>query len=67
MGGFAGMGTSGTGAFDGGMGGSAGAPIVEIELPSADEPVEELDERDSEIREAYGERTLSGRSAQSTH
>jgi hypothetical protein len=61
------MGTAGSGAIDGGMGGSAGAPIVEIELPSADEPVEELDERDSEIREAYGERTLSGRSAQSTH
>jgi hypothetical protein len=49
------------------MGGSGGAPIVEIELPSADEPVDELDQRDAEIREAYGERTLSGRSARSTH
>jgi hypothetical protein len=71
MGGFAGVaigGRMGTAGTDGsGMGGSAGAPIVEIELPSADEPIDELDERDSEIREAYGERTLSGRSAQSTH
>jgi hypothetical protein len=49
------------------MGGSGGAPVVEIELPSADEPIEELDELDGEIREAYGERTLSGRSARSTH
>jgi hypothetical protein len=69
-GGIAGMGafpTGGTGTTDGGMGGSGGAPVIDIELPSADEPVDELDERDSEIREAYGERTLSGRSARSTH
>jgi len=43
------------------------APEVNIELPSADEPVEELQAADQEIREEYGERTLSGRSAQATH
>jgi hypothetical protein len=66
------MGMAGAGPVGGdgggfGMGGSPPAPIVEIELPSADEPIDELDERDGEIREAYGERTLSGRSARSTH
>ncbi len=43
------------------------APVVELELPSADTPVGELQEEDTEIREAYGETTLSGKSAQSTH
>jgi hypothetical protein len=70
MGAFAGVGGSVGSAGapdDGGMGSSDPAPVIEIELPSADEPVQELDELDAEIREAYGERTLSGRSAQSTH
>ena len=43
------------------------APVVVIELPSSDEPVEVLQEVDEEIRELYGEQTLSGRSAQATH
>jgi hypothetical protein len=43
------------------------APVVEIELPSAAEPIEVLEEQDSEIRDAYGDVTLSGRSAQVTH
>ena len=43
------------------------APVVELELPSADTPVGELQEEDTEIREAYGETTLSGKSARSTH
>jgi len=43
------------------------APEVNIELPSADEPVEDMQEDDEAIREVYGELTLSGRSAQSTH
>lgn len=69
------------GAFDEGQGGDFGtagsgadpeptfppAPVVEIELPQADVPVETLEERDAEIRSNYGERTLGGRDAQSTH
>jgi len=43
------------------------APVVIIELPAADEPVEDLQEQDDETRDQYGERTLSGRSARSTH
>jgi len=43
------------------------APVVVIELPAADEPVEDLQEQEEEIRDQYGERTLSGRSARSTH
>ena len=66
MGGGAGsLGTPGTGGAS--MGGGSPAPDIEIELPSADEPVDEMEERDQEIREGYGERTVSGRSARSTH
>jgi hypothetical protein len=43
------------------------APEVVIELPAADEPVEAMQEDEQAIREVYGEHTLSGRSAQSTH
>jgi hypothetical protein len=43
------------------------APVIEIELPSASEPIEVLEEQDAEIRESYGEVTLSGRPAQVTH
>jgi hypothetical protein len=65
------------GAFS--MGGSPGeppviipedpepAPVIEIELPSASESIEILEEADAEIREQYGDVTLSGRSAQVTH
>jgi hypothetical protein len=66
MGGGAGsFGTSGSAGTS--MGGSGGTPDVEIELPPADQPVDEMEERDQEIRENYGERTVSGRSARSTH
>jgi hypothetical protein len=57
-------GTSGPG---GGIGGSGPVEVVALELPSADTPVEELRKEDEEIREAYGDRTISGKSAQSTH
>jgi hypothetical protein len=43
------------------------APLVDIELASASEPIELLQEEDAEIREAYGDVTLSGRSAKVTH
>jgi hypothetical protein len=43
------------------------APVIEIELPPADEPVAEMQAEDDEIRQQYGEKTLSGRSARSTH
>ncbi len=43
------------------------APVVAIELPSAEDPIEILEEADAEIREAYGDVTLSGRSARVTH
>jgi hypothetical protein len=66
MGGFdGGVPMAGTGGTS--MGGGGGTPDIEIELPSADEPVDEMEERDQEIREEYGERTVSGRSARSTH
>jgi len=45
----------------------APAPPVDIELPSASEPIGSLQEEDAEIREAYGDVTISGRSAKSTH
>jgi hypothetical protein len=45
----------------------APAPVIEIELPSVQEPIEILEEQDAEIRESYGDVTLSGRSAQVTH
>ena len=43
------------------------APEIVIEIPQADEPVEDMQEADQEIRKEYGERTLSGRSARTTH
>jgi hypothetical protein len=43
------------------------APVIEIELPPSDEPVDEMQAEDEEIRKLYGEKTLGGRSAQSTH
>jgi hypothetical protein len=43
------------------------APVVLTELPSVDEPIEQLEEQDQELRELYGDVTLSGRSAKVTH
>jgi hypothetical protein len=43
------------------------APVVVTELPSVDEPIEQMQEEDAEIRELYGDVTLSGRSAKVTH
>jgi len=43
------------------------APVVVIDLPSADEPVEQLQEQEQEIRDEYGDVTISGKSAKSTH
>lgn len=43
------------------------APVIEIALPSADEPVAQMREEDQEIRKEYGPVTISGRSAASTH
>jgi len=43
------------------------APVVVIELPSTDVPVEQLQEEDLEIRSDYGDVTISGKSAKSTH
>jgi hypothetical protein len=64
-GGFA----SGGGApgMDPGSGEPEPAPVIEIELPSVAEPIEVLEEQDAEIRESYGDVTVSGRSAQVTH
>jgi len=56
-----------------GVGGQGGAPVfspapnVDIELPQASTPVEELQEQDAEIRQVYGDKTLGGRKAQVTH
>jgi hypothetical protein len=65
------IGSGGTVGVAGSFGMDPGQPVpapeVEIALPSAAEPIEELQRQDEEIREAYGEQTLSGRSAQSTH
>jgi hypothetical protein len=41
--------------------------VVEIELPPADEPVAEMQATEQEIRQEYGDVTISGKSAQSTH
>jgi hypothetical protein len=38
-----------------------------IELPSADEPVDELQAQEQDIRDEYGSLTLSGRNAKVTH
>jgi hypothetical protein len=43
------------------------APAVVTELPSVDEPIGQMQEADAEIRELYGDLTLSGRSAKATH
>jgi hypothetical protein len=60
----------------GGKGGTGGpipvakaapAPVIDIELPSASESVEVLQEQEQEIRDEYGDVTISGKSAQSTH
>jgi hypothetical protein len=73
MGGFASGGKSGT---DDGGGielpplppiSSDPAPVIMIELPSADVPVEQLQEEEQEIRSDYGDVTISGKSAKSTH
>ncbi len=46
---------------------AAPAPSVEITLPAADEPVDQMQSDDAQIREQYGDKTLSGRSARVTH
>jgi hypothetical protein len=70
-GGIAGSDTGSAGESDPGApmmeGPSEPAPVIEIELPQADEPVAAMQEEEEEIRESYGEKTLSGRSARSTH
>jgi hypothetical protein len=43
------------------------APVIVIELPSADEPVEQMQEEEQEIRSDYGDVTISGKSAKATH
>ncbi len=43
------------------------APVIVIELPSADEPVEQMQEEEQEIRADYGDVTISGKSAKATH
>jgi hypothetical protein len=43
------------------------APVVVIDLPSADEPVEQMQEEEQEIRGDYGDVTISGKSAKATH
>ena len=63
-------GTGGTSSSGGGTGDDeppVPAPVIEVELPQASTPIEELQEQDEEIREDYGDLTLSNRSAQVTH
>jgi hypothetical protein len=69
FGGMAGAATTGGRAAGGApsMDAGAPAPAVELELPPSDEPVDDMQEHDAEIREQYGEKTVSGRSARSTH
>jgi len=43
------------------------APVIVIDLPSADEPVAQMQEEDKEIRADYGDVTISGKSAKATH
>lgn len=43
------------------------APVILTELPSVEQPIEQMQEEDAEIREQYGDMTLSGRSAKVTH
>lgn len=45
----------------------APAPVIEIDLPSVDEPVAQMQEEEQEIRSEYGDVTISGKSAASTH
>jgi hypothetical protein len=72
-GGSAGRGSAGTSMTDPGNAGAgtmenqATPPNVDTPLPPADEPVDEMQSHDEEIRKKYGKRTLSGRSARSTH
>lgn len=65
------MGDPGTGGKAGGIPlpetSSDPAPVVIIDLPSVDQPVEELQEEEQEIRDEYGDVTISGKSAKSTH
>jgi hypothetical protein len=77
--GFGGSGTAGSFGMGGGFGtagaatGGGGAvppkpaPVIDIELPSAAEPIEALQEEDAEIRDLYGSVTISGRDARVTH
>lgn len=44
-----------------------GAPNIRIRLPSASVPIADLRVQDFQIREQFGKKTLSGRSALSTH
>jgi hypothetical protein len=71
-------GTGGIGVPDGGKGNggattpmkplpSEPAPVVVIELPSAAAPVGELQAEEQVIRDEYGDVTISGKSAKSTH
>jgi len=71
-----GFGTAGTSASGGAAGGPPRggpgpqpdpAPVVVIDLPSADEPVEQMQEEEQEIRADYGDVTISGKSAKATH
>jgi hypothetical protein len=48
-------------------GSSDPAPVVMIELASANVSVGELQEEEQEIRDEYGDLTISGKSAKSTH
>jgi hypothetical protein len=70
------IGTAGTfsmGAAPGGMGTplpsgqNEPAPVIVTELPSVEQPIEQMQEEDAEIRDQYGDVTLSGRSAKVTH
>ena len=70
-----GMGAApGSGGIDIGSAGAAEqvgppipAPQIDITLPSADEPVAQMQSDDARIRDQYGDKTLSGRSARVTH
>lgn len=77
VGGFAAGGVPGSGGVGtaGGIGvagffgeaGSGPAPEIDIALPSADDSIVELQAEEEAIRDQYGEFTLSGKSAKSTH
>jgi hypothetical protein len=60
-------GESGDGNGVGGSEPSEPAPVIEVELPQASTPIEELQEQDEDIRVDYGDLTLGNRSAQVTH